>query len=255
MPPWTGSLTIRLAERPQGRRGEPDHERRERQLAQPDIDPDPAHRGRRRRGRPRHPGRGRRRPPRAGPSTAGPAGSSGARLVERGAEEVPAELEWVGDRDDDPLAVAQQVRQVVGDEVADGDRDESGADGGQADQSSDRRARGRPRARGTRAARPSRPRSDGRPKRSNQICVCDRPSNRIEATPIATSTTWRRRPAGPEQPGRERPAGDHPILGCSGRPNGASRLSVPNQTENVSPCARQASRPKCGHARAGSRAV
>ena len=40
------------------------------------------------------------------------------RLVEGRAEEVPALLERVGDRDQDVLAVDQQVGQVVGDEVA-----------------------------------------------------------------------------------------------------------------------------------------
>ena len=46
----------------------------------------------------------------------------GAGLEERGAEQVGALLERVGDGDHDPLPVDEQVRQVVGDEVADGDR-------------------------------------------------------------------------------------------------------------------------------------
>ena len=48
---------------------------------------------------------------------------------ERRAEQVTAVLERVGDGDDDPLPVDEQVGQVVGDEVADGDRRQPRADG------------------------------------------------------------------------------------------------------------------------------
>ena len=50
------------------------------------------------------------------------------RLEERQAEvaDVPALLERVGEGDDDPLAVDQEIREVVGDEVARRDRDQAG---------------------------------------------------------------------------------------------------------------------------------
>ena len=47
---------------------------------------------------------------------------------ERRAEQVLALLQRVGHRDEDPLAVDQQVGQIVGDEVADRDRQQPGAD-------------------------------------------------------------------------------------------------------------------------------
>ena len=47
---------------------------------------------------------------------------------ERRPEQVPALLERVGHGDDHVLAVDQQVREVVGDEVADGDRQQPGPD-------------------------------------------------------------------------------------------------------------------------------
>ena len=49
-----------------------------------------------------------------------------------------AALERVGDGDEDPLAVDQQVGQVVGDQVADRDRQQAGADRAEADRSRDR---------------------------------------------------------------------------------------------------------------------
>ena len=61
-----------------------------------------------------------------------------ARLPERRAEQVPALLERVGDRDQDALAVDQQVGQVVGDEVAERDRQQAGPDGAQPDRPGDR---------------------------------------------------------------------------------------------------------------------
>ena len=67
-----------------------------------------------------------------GPDEAGRQERAG-RLVERGAEQVPAALERVGDRDQDPLAVDQQVRQVVGDQVAERDRQQAGSGRGDAD--------------------------------------------------------------------------------------------------------------------------
>ena len=60
--------------------------------------------------------------PRWQPSTGG--------FEERGPEQVPSLLEWVGDGDDDVLSADQQVRQVVRHEVADGDGQQSGPGGG-----------------------------------------------------------------------------------------------------------------------------
>ena len=67
-----------------------------------------------------------RRQPRAG------------RREERGAEDVPALLERIGDGDHDPLAVDQQVRHVVRDQVAERDRHETGPDRPEADRPGDR---------------------------------------------------------------------------------------------------------------------
>ena len=47
------------------------------------------------------------------------------RFVEGSIEQVPSELERVGDRDEDPLAIDEQVREVVGHEVPDGDREQA----------------------------------------------------------------------------------------------------------------------------------
>ncbi len=55
------------------------------------------------------------------------------RLVERRAEDVPALLERVGDRDEDPLPVDQQVGQVMGHQVADRDGQQPGPDRTEAD--------------------------------------------------------------------------------------------------------------------------
>ena len=57
-------------------------------------------------------------------------------------EQVPALLERVGDGDDDPLAVDEQVRQVVGDEVAERDRQQPGADRAEPDRPGDREGQG-----------------------------------------------------------------------------------------------------------------
>ena len=53
----------------------------------------------------------------------------------------------------------------------------------------------------------------GAPNRSNQIWVCDSPSNRIDPTPSATRTTSGRRPnPGSSRPLAERPATDAAVL-------------------------------------------
>ena len=132
----------RLAERPEGQRRQADHHDRQRELAAPQ-------------------GRGAvipggasaaatTWPPHAPsmwpPTTAAswtvqtrPGGSQPpVGVVERGPEQVPALLERVGDRDEDPLAVDQQVGQVVGDEVAERDRQQAGADRAEADRPGDR---------------------------------------------------------------------------------------------------------------------
>ena len=59
------------------------------------------------------------------------------RLIERRAKQVRTLLERVGDGDDDPLAVGEQVRQVVGEEVADGDRKQAGARARHTDEAGD----------------------------------------------------------------------------------------------------------------------
>ena len=59
-------------------------------------------------------------------------------LVERGPEQVPALLERVGQGDDDALPLDQQVGQVVGDQVADGDRQETGTRRADPDEARDR---------------------------------------------------------------------------------------------------------------------
>ena len=83
----------------------------------------------------------------------------------------------------------------------------------------------------------------GAPNTSNHGWVCDSPSNRIEAVPAAT-----RMRSSIRQPGRSSPdANDRratrPSRGSPTSAVGASRPSSPNQTLNVSPLARHASRP------------
>ena len=131
---------------------------------------------------------------------------------------------WNGsvERDDDVLAVDQQVRQVVRDEVADRDRQQAGAG---------RRARRRPASpRGRRArSRPGRspsrtvvPPTPGVPNPSKKAWVWYSPSNRIEPMPEADERDvgdrssparggrWRTAGGGsgpPRRPARTRPAG------------------------------------------------
>ena len=56
------------------------------------------------------------------------------------------------------------------------------------------------------------PGNDGTPNRSNQIWVCDSPSNRIEPTPSAMITTSARVQPGSRRPLRERPPADAALL-------------------------------------------
>src|SRR4051794_4289247 len=60
------------------------------------------------------------------------------RFMERGPEQVPALVERVGDRDEDALAVDEQVREVKGDEVTQSDRQEARADRAHPDRPRDR---------------------------------------------------------------------------------------------------------------------
>ena len=130
------------------------------------------------------------------------------RLVERRAEQVPAR--WNGSEIATrmSLAVDEQVRQVVGDEVADGDRQQAGA--GRGDAHDARHAEGRERRCSPRKPSSSSvsPATAGRPKRSNQICVCESPSNRIDPTPSAIERRRRTLPARLQQAAGERPPAD-----------------------------------------------
>ena len=118
-----------------------------------------------------------------------PGGRNVDRRVERGPDQVGARLERVRDRDDDPLAVDQQVGQVVGDEVADGDRRQAR-----------RRSRPSSPARPTTRATPAMIHrntiritvfwtSAGLPNTVAKATVCDSPSKMIDAVPRATSAT------------------------------------------------------------------
>ena len=172
----------------------------------------PARRPPPRRGRPTLPACGRRRPPRAGRSRRGPAAATRRSASGRRAEQVPALLERVGDGDEDPLAVDQQVGQVVGDEVAER-RSAAG-------RRRSRRGRRwwRPRRRAARRCRATRRagavfrRCPGAPNRSKNGCVCDSPSKMIDDTPERDEGHVRPAPARLEQAAPEGPAGDAPVL-------------------------------------------
>ena len=136
--------------------------------------------------------------------------NDGVRLEERPAEsaEVRALLERIGDGDDDPLAVDEQVREVVGDQVADGDRQQPRP--GRAG-----RRRAAPRPGRPAAITPRNPSSwsvsigtAGAPNTANHGVVWDSPSYRIDPSPIADEHDVGGRPAGLEQTRRERPPPD-----------------------------------------------
>ena len=135
-----------LTEGPERQRRQADHDDRQRHLAEPDIPrrdralgarvvgcdrmagPRPDHVAPDDRNELEGPDQARRQP-RAG------------RFEEGRSEVVLALLERIGDRDDDPLAVDDQKREVVGEQVADGDREQPGAGRGDADESGDEERR------------------------------------------------------------------------------------------------------------------
>ena len=112
---------------------------------------------------------------------------AGARHEERRAEHVPSLLEGVADGDDDVLPPDQQVGQVVGDEVADGDRQQPRPD--------------RPRAHG--ACHVERPRDDDpqepeqqqRPGQERRRTEGRREQRRSARGRRTRSRRWRWRPA------------------------------------------------------------
>ena len=152
---------------------------------------------------------GRPRPPRAGPSTRALAAGRSVRLEEGRAEQVLAPLEGIRDGDQDPLAVEQQVGQVVGDEVAHGDRQQPGADRARADQPRTASAAATTRPRNTSSRRVLGP-SAGAPNTEANATVCDRPSKMIDPVPRATSTIRGVSQVRDDEPRRERPAEDGP---------------------------------------------
>ena len=148
------------------------------------------------------------------------------RREEGGPEEVPALLERVGDRDDDPLAVDEQVRQVVGDEVAERDRQQAGADRAEPDRPRDRERQQRRRSRGRRASSTVRTATPGAPNRSKkasrlrQAVEDDRadaeapPASRPRRSSRARAARCRTSAVGP---GRPRPrAGSRPAGRAAG---------------------------------------
>ena len=121
-------------------------------------------------------------------------------------------LERVGDRDQDPLAVDQQVGQVVGDEVAERDRQQPGAD------RAETRPSGRPRTRAGRRC-PRKREQQERPLedagRAEQVEEGLRLRQAVEEDRRDAEGDERhvgRRPARLEQPAPERPSPDAPVL-------------------------------------------
>ncbi len=81
----------------------------------------------------------------------------------------------------------------------------------------------------------------GAPNRSKNAWVCDSPSKMIDDTPNAIRVT-----SAADQPGSSRPLPNVRFVtrpSSSTRRNQASRPRRRNQTVNVSPCERHASRP------------
>ena len=152
-----------------------------------------------------------------------------------------AALERVGDGDEDPLAVDQQVGQVVGDQVADRDRQQPGADRAETDRPRDREREQHDDAHEREQQDRSLEDRPARRTRSKKLSVCDRPSKMIEETPNATRVT-----SAADQPGSSRPLPNE--RGWT-RPSSstsrqwARRPSRRNQTVNVSPWERHSSRP------------
>ena len=145
-------------------------------------------------------------------------------------------------RDEDALAVDEQVGQVVGDEVADGDRQQAGA------------GRATPTIRvTTRAAATTMPEEAEQHAASSARAPADaeqvearlrlgQPVEEDRADAEGDDDDIGRSPAGLEQAAGERSPADAARPRRPGA-NAASRPSSRNQTVNTSPCERHASRP------------
>ncbi len=133
------------------------------------------------------------------------------RLVERSPEQVPAALERVRHRDEDALAIDQQVRQVVGDEVADGDRQQAGGGRADPDEPGHRQGRG-----DDDAEEPDQedglPGELGQPEQVEPDLGLRQPVEQDRADAERDDHDIGEAPAGLEQTARERPTADAAVL-------------------------------------------
>ena len=134
---------------------------------------------------------------------------------ERRPEQVPAELERIGDGDDDPLAVAEQVRQVVGDEVADRDRKQARPERRQTDEPPDEEDD--PDDRPKEGEQDDRPWADGwRPEDVEEGLRLGQAVEDDRARPERDEHDERDRPGEAHEPRAERLATDAPPVGVAG---------------------------------------
>ena len=149
-----------------------------------------------------------------------------------------------------------QVREVVGDEVAHGDRQQPGTRGRKADEPGDQRAAGTdddPEERDE-EERLGRGRRDAEQRRRSR--VWDSPSKMIDPVPSATRTTIAARPAALEEPaGEPRRRTTPSVPAPSTSANGASRPRSPNQTPKRLAVLAPGVAPELGHHRQGEGGV
>ena len=151
-------------------------------------------------------------------------------------------LERVRDRDDDPLAIDHQVREVMGEEVPDGDGDEPGAGCGNADEPRDDEGRADDQAEERRQQERVLQRGLEAERRHPRLRLGE-PVKEDRARPETDEDDIGEGPAALEQPVGEG-AGPERAVRLAGDPRQwREQAGRPNQTPKISPCSLQVRRP------------